>query len=137
MFLPNALLYNTLANVGESVLIHFREWLGPNHSVILHALQSNKALITQRRTEKGDFIFAVLYNFVYNRNWLSSWFLKCLTDKVDILKCFTTQLIIVILFTNRNIISIFVILMRDIFWFALLQKTWYNSAIKSVFWLAV
>ena len=63
MILRNVLLYNMLANVGESVVIHFREWLGPNHSVILHALQSDKGLITQRRTEKGDFIFVALHTF--------------------------------------------------------------------------
>ena len=63
MFLRNVLLYNMLAYVGGSVVIHFRELLGPNHSVILHALQSDKALITQRRTEKGDFISAVLHIF--------------------------------------------------------------------------
>ena len=63
MVLRNVLLYNMLGHVGKSVVIHFREWLGPNHSVILHALQSDKALITQRRSEKGDFIFAVLHTF--------------------------------------------------------------------------
>ena len=63
MILRNVLLYNMLANVGESVVIHFRESLGPNHSVILHALQSDKGLITQRRTEKGDFIFVALHTF--------------------------------------------------------------------------
>ena len=41
MFWRNALLYNMLAYVWESVLIHFREWLGPNHSVVLHALSSD------------------------------------------------------------------------------------------------
>ena len=63
MILRNALLYNTLANVGESVLIHFREWLEPYHSVILHALPSDKGLITQRHSEKGDFILAALCAF--------------------------------------------------------------------------
>ena len=63
MFWRNALSDNTLAYVGKSILIHKTEWLGPNHSIVLHALQSNKGLITQRRTEKGDFIFVVLHTF--------------------------------------------------------------------------
>ncbi len=41
MILQNVLLYNMLANVGESVVIHFGEWLDPNHSVVLHALPSD------------------------------------------------------------------------------------------------
>jgi hypothetical protein len=41
MFLRNVLLYNMLSHVCMSIVIHFREWLGPNHSIILHAFRSD------------------------------------------------------------------------------------------------
>ena len=41
MFSPIVLLYNALAYVGNPILIHKTEWLGPNHSIVLHAFQSD------------------------------------------------------------------------------------------------
>ena len=40
MFLRNVLLYNMLSHVCMSIVIHFWEWLGPNHSIILHTFPS-------------------------------------------------------------------------------------------------